>query len=86
MTKGAVHQIIEIQGTSDPYFERILLFVKPSCSDRSTAFLEAEGRRALSEATPYTGLRHNRAMCWFKRCALVLGGAIGGILLGLLGG
>lgn len=85
MTKGAVHQIIEIQGTSDPYFERILLFVKPSCADRTSEFLEKEGRRALAQATPYTGLRHNRAMCWFKRCALVLGGAVGGLLLSLFG-
>lgn len=81
MTKGAVHHIIEIRQPNDPYFERALLFVKPACADTAALRLEAEGRRLLHSASAYSGLRHNRAVCWFKRCALVLAGGIGGVLL-----
>ncbi len=86
MTKGAVHQIIEIRQPTDPYFERALLFVKPAYADKPRAFLEAEGRQLMAQTKPFTGLRHNRALCWFKRSALVLAGAIGGILLVCFGG
>ncbi|MBQ4616890.1 MAG: hypothetical protein IJB27_00765 [Clostridia bacterium] len=81
MIKGAQHHIIEIRRTEDPYFERALLFVRTAYADRSTAVLEEQGRRFLASTGTYSGLQQNRAMCWFKRCALVLGGGVGGALM-----
>lgn len=84
LIKGVHHQIIEIRQTDDTYFDRALLFVRPEYAARPSEQLQEEGRRFLTQTDSFTQLRHNRAMCWFKRCALMLASAIGGILLGVL--
>jgi hypothetical protein len=79
--KGAQHHIIEIHHTDDPYFERALLFVRTAYADRPAATLEEQGRRFLANTGSYSALQQNRALCWFKRCALVLSGGVGGALM-----
>lgn len=82
MLKGVNHQIIEIRQTDDPYFERALLFVRADYAEKPTEELWQRGERLLQNGADFTGLRHNRALCWFKRCALLLSGGIGGVILG----
>lgn len=82
MIKGVQHQIIEIRQTDDPYFERALLFVRAELAEEDEAQLREEGTRFLDHTGSFTGLRHGRAMCWFKRTALLLSGGFLGTLLG----
>lgn len=84
MIKGVNHQIIEIRQTDDPYFERALLFVRSAYAEENEAVLQAQGHRFVEKSDSYAGLRQNKAMCWFKRAALVLGGAFCGTLFGAL--
>jgi len=82
MLKGVNHQIIEVNQTDHPYFERALLFVRSAYAQESPNTLEGEGQTFLDRAESFSELRAARAMRWFKRCALVLLGGVGGIILG----
>ncbi|MBR5135078.1 MAG: hypothetical protein IKV35_05720 [Clostridia bacterium] len=83
MLRGINHQIIEVVESDHPYFERALLFVRSAVASSETALLETEGRAYLKKAQAFSELRQARAMRWFKRCALVLFGGVGGMVLTL---
>ncbi len=83
MIKGVHHRIIEVSDTGNPYFERALLFVKAEYTERTTEELSANARCYTKQASPYASLREARVMRWFKRCALVLLGAVVGAALGV---
>ena len=83
MIKGIHHRIIEVSDTGNPYFERALLFVKEDYTDHTAEELSACARHYTKQASAYGALREARAMRWFKRCVLVLVGAIGGTGLGI---
>ena len=83
MIKGVNHQIIEVNRTDHPYFERALLFVRTAYAQETTETLQGEGCAFLKQAQAFSALREARAIRWFKRCALVLCGGIGGMLLGI---
>lgn len=82
MIKGVQHQIIEIRNTDDPYFERALLFVRAAYAEESECQLQNEGYRFVKSAGSFEGLRRSKAMCWFKRAVLLLGGGFAGTVLG----
>ena len=52
MVKGVNRQIIEINDTSNRYFERVLLFVSPEGSEMSSKELNREAKEFLLRLTP----------------------------------
>ncbi len=54
MIKGVSKQILEVTNTENPYFERIIFFVKPEFRDADRAKLrrEAEALSAISQKPP----------------------------------
>lgn len=55
MVKGVNRQIIEINDTSNRYFERVLLFVSPEGSEISSRELNREAKEFLLRLTPEQG-------------------------------
>ncbi len=84
MIKGVQHRIIEIRQTDDPYFERALLFVREDYRSLSEENLQKNGEQFVKHAGTYTGLRRDRAMCWFRRAVLLLAGGFIGTLVGAI--
>ncbi len=83
MIKGVNHQIIEINQTDNPYFERALLFVSPSCASETEELLQDEGKQFVKSAESYSEIRSIRTVRWVKRVILLLIGALCGTGLGL---
>lgn len=54
MIKGVNKQILEVTNTENPYFEKIIFFVKPEykTSDRKKLQAEAEALAAISQKPP----------------------------------
>jgi len=84
MLKGVQHRIIEINETGNPYFERALLFVRSDYRDRAEEELTAVAQCYTRRTPVYSTLREHRAIRWYKRCVLVLLGAVFGAVVGLL--
>lgn len=84
MLKGVHHQIIEINQTDDPYFERALLFVRVGCADTNEDIIKTEGRRFLKNAKPYSGLCRARVMLGLRYAACMVGGGLSGMFLGMM--
>lgn len=77
MIKGVNKQILEVTNTENPYFERIIFFVKPEYKelDRSKLQKEAEALATLAQKPPKIHLPKKRIFS-----------LIGGSLLFLLSG
>lgn len=54
MIKGVNKQILEVTNTENPYFEKIIFFVKPEYknADRKTLQKEAEALSAVTQRPP----------------------------------
>lgn len=87
MIRGTSRQIIEVRKTQNEYFERALLFVKPSFSDAERTVLEREARRMLRElGEPDGTVRRRRRWYLMLRMGLSAlgGGAIAAVATLLL--
>lgn len=62
MIKGVNKQILEVTNTENPYFERIIFFVKPEYknTDRKMLQKEAETLAAISQKPPRTRVSKKR--------------------------
>jgi len=69
MLKGVNRQIIEIGDTGNIYFEKALLFVRPTFSDSHQSTLSREARELIGSAGGYTGLRMRRKEQRLKKAA-----------------
>lgn len=81
MIKGTSRQIVEITNTGNPYFERVLLVVKPSFADQPADSLQREAQRTLSAHRGYTGLRRAHRLRRYGQLALLLAGGALALLL-----
>lgn len=82
MLKGINRQIIEVTHTNSPYFERALLFVRPSCGETDADELDRQARRLVVMARTYPFLKRGRRKAVMIRIAVVILSGIGGLLLG----
>ncbi len=80
MIKGVSRQIVEVQSTGNPYFERAFFVVKTPFSDYPSESLQHEAERAFSRQQGYSGLRRSRRIRRWKQAALLLGGCLVGLL------
>ncbi len=87
MVKGVNRQIIEINDTSNRYFERVLLFVSPEGSEISSRELNREAKefllRLTPEQEPKESLRSRMARRRTKR-RLIWGGAVASVIAATL--
>lgn len=81
MIKGINRQVIEVTETGNPYFERALLVVRPSCRDDDESRLREEARRMVNAACGYSGMRLGRRQRLRNRILLALGSAAAGGLI-----
>ena len=89
MLRGVNRQIIEVNETGHPYFERAFLIVRQDCEETEEGGgLKREAGRFLASTGAYHGLRIERrkhrlsqAISWLS---IAVVGAGGGFLLGLL--
>ncbi len=90
MIKGVQRQIIEVNDTGNPYFERALLIVRPGYTEETHGErVREEARRLLRQADGYTGLRYSQRIRRLRRIRVALfssaaGMAVGGLLVYLL--
>lgn len=71
MIKGVSKQILEVTNTDNPYFEKIIFFVKPEhqSTDRKKLQKEAEAVAALNQKPPRLKLTKSRLLkLRFCRC------------------
>ena len=87
MVKGVNRQIIEINDTSNRYFERVLLFVSPEGSEMSSKELNREAKEFLLRLTPSEapreGIRTRMARRRLKH-RLILGGVAAAVVVSTL--
>lgn len=64
MIKGVNKQILEVTNTENPYFEKIIFFVKPEYknSDRKKLQQEAEALAAITQKPPKIKLSKRRIL------------------------
>lgn len=64
MIKGVNKQILEVTNTENPYFEKIIFFVKPEYKneDRKKLQKEAETLAAVAQKPPRVRLGRKRAL------------------------
>lgn len=60
MIKGVNKQILEVTNTENPYFERIIFFVKPECRNEDSKLLEREARTLSRSAKKPPKTRRTR--------------------------
>lgn len=89
MLRGINRQIIEVNETGHPYFERAFLIVRPDCEETEEGDgLRREAGHFVASAGAYHGLKLQRRKHRFSQVVswLSMGivGAAGGFLCGLL--
>lgn len=78
MLKGISRQMVEINTSENPYFERIFLVVRANCTEPSSARIQHEANKLLNAHSPHTGMRIARHKHRLKQLLLLcLGGSIG---------
>ena len=67
MIKGVSKQILEVTNTDNPYFDKIIFFVKPEhqSTDRKKLQKEAEAVAALKQKPPRLKLTKKQINCAF---------------------
>lgn len=78
MIKGVTRQIIEINNTASPYFEKAVLYVRPEASGHIPVILKHEAHRYLEELHPQKTYPINR------KKVFILGALITLIILALV--
>lgn len=66
MLKGVTRQIIEINNTASPYFEKAVLYVRPEACGHLPAVLKREAERYLAEFYP-----EKKFLCARRKSALL---------------
>lgn len=85
MIKGVNRQIVEVNDTGSPYFEKIFFILSANATEKSGAELHGEMRRLLGSydlKTPVLAGRQKR--CRWRKALLLLGAAAGGACTALL--
>lgn len=75
MIKGVNKQVLEVTNTDNPYFERIIFFVKPEYGNEDRAKLKKEAESfAKTAGKPPKSRRSKREICYIvTQCALCAG-------------
>ena len=84
MIKGVNRQMIEVTETGNPYFERALLVVRPTCSECEDELLREEAHRLLQAAGGYGGLRLTRRRRMLRRVLFGVASGMAGWLIGMV--
>ncbi len=72
MIKGVNKQILEVTNTENPYFEKIIFFVKPEYKneDRKKLQKEAESLATITQKPPRTKISKKKVLATTGYCAL----------------
>lgn len=72
MIKGVNKQILEVTNTDNPYFERIIFFVKPEYKNEDRALLEREAQTISKRAKKPPRIRRSKKqmLAIAMRCSL----------------
>ena len=75
MIKGVNKQVLEVTNTENPYFEKIIFFVKPEYGNEDRAKLKKEAEAlAKTAGKPPKSRKTKREICGtLSRCALCAG-------------
>lgn len=78
MIKGVNKQILEVTNTENPYFEKIIFFVKPEYknTDRKTIQREAEALASISQRPPKARIGKKRIIKIILNSALFTGAGV----------
>ncbi len=81
MLKGISRQMVEINTSENPYFERVFLVVRTNCAEPSSERIQQEAKQLLNAHSPHAGMRIAKRKHRFKQLlCLCLGGSIGVLL------
>ncbi len=82
MIKGINKYVIEVSETSNRYYDKALLFIKPEYADIQKDLLEKEAKKLIRNMdTPSVIKQHKKFMYWGLRMGIsVLIGAMGSII------
>ena len=83
MIKGVSKQVLEVTNPENPYFEKIVFFVKPQYAREDRAVLEREAHSLAARAGRPPRVRRSRREKWHLalRCLL---SALAGVALSFL--
>ena len=84
MVKGISRQIIEVQETGNPYYEKAYFVVKPAYDDAERAVLEKEARKLLKKMDAPGALRKRARRTLLLAAYLAACFLLGGVLSYLL--
>ncbi len=75
MIKGVNKQVLEVTNTENPYFEKIIFFVKPEYGNEDRAKLKKEAESlAKSASKPPKSRKTKKEICYIiSQCALCAG-------------
>lgn len=60
MIKGVSKQVMEVTNPENPYFEKIVFFVKPQYGDKDPGELEREARKLAEKAKKPPKVKHTK--------------------------
>lgn len=78
MIKGVNKQILEVTNTENPYFEKIIFFIKPEhkTTDRKKLKKEAEALAAVTQKPPKIKIQKKRIIAMAANSALFMAAGI----------
>lgn len=77
MLKGVTRQIIEINNSTSPYFEKVVLYLRPEASAQLPELLKYEAKRYVKELEPHFRYRRRTGLLLLMIAAAgMLGAAV----------
>jgi hypothetical protein len=85
MIKGVNKQILEVTNTENPYFEKIIFFIKPQYKNEDSKKLESEAHSLISSAQKPPKIKYTRRQIFkavMRFCLVLLAGGALSFLIG----